>query len=168
MKHLHLIRRYWWHVLLVLIGLLVAIEMGNHESGQAKHQVTASPQPPSAPKGTQAGGADIGATGEPPSPTAATDIFAVRTWEPPPPPMDMTPPAPEAPPVPFRFLGRIAEHGQKPAFLLGAAERVMAVRVGDTIDKEWRLENAQGGELIFRYRPLNLRQTLPISQGGPS
>lgn len=104
--------------------------------------------------------------------TAATataqipDIFAARTWEPPPPPPDLSPPPPpQTPPLPFRFIGRITEPGKKPAFLLARGEEVLTVKVGDVIDRVWRLEKFTGGKLKFRYRPLNLLSTLPIGDG---
>lgn len=110
----------------------------------------------------QAGQATAGATPTAPVP----DIFAARTWEPPPPPPDLSPPPPpQAPPLPFRFIGRITEPGKKPAFLLARGEEVLTVKVGDVIDRVWRLEKFTGGKLKFRYRPLNLLSTLPIGDG---
>lgn len=95
------------------------------------------------------------------------DIFGPRTWEPPPPPPDLSPPPPpEAPPLPFRFIGRITEPGKKPAFLLARGDEVLTVKVGDVIDRVWRLEKFTDGKLKFRYRPLNLLSILPIGDGG--
>ena len=102
----------------------------------------------------------------PGTPSTPPDIFAARTWEPPPPPPDLTPPPPpKAPPLPFRFIGRISEPGKRPAFLLAQGEEVLTVRVGDVIDRDWRLEKFTGGKLKFRYRPLNLLSNLPIGDG---
>ncbi|OHC71260.1 MAG: hypothetical protein A2045_01940 [Rhodocyclales bacterium GWA2_65_20] len=90
------------------------------------------------------------------------DIFAVKTWEPPPPPVDTTPPPPQAPPLPFSFLGRIAEPGKKIAFMLSDGTRVLVVRVGDSIGENYRLEKYENGQLLFRYRPMNVSQALAI------
>lgn len=136
---------------------------------------TAAPAaaPTAAPAAGQAGepgqtapGAALPPAGPGTAPPA--DIFAVRTWEPPPPPpaAALPPPPPQAPPLPFRFIGRIAEPGKKPAFLLAHNEGVLMVSVGDVIDGVWRLEKFSGGELKFRYRPLKLLRTLPIGDGG--
>ena len=93
----------------------------------------------------------------------AADIFAVRTWEPPPPPVDTTP---QAPPLPFKFIGRFVEPGKGTTFTLTDGERILVVRVGDSIGKDYRIEKYARGQLLFRYRPMNIRQTLDI--GGPT
>jgi hypothetical protein len=104
-----------------------------------------------------------------PAPAQVSDIFAVHTWEPPPPPMPapeaVAPPPPQAPPLPFRFLGRIVEPGQAPVFLLVDGDRVRPVKVGQRIGDAYRLEKFEGGQLYFRYRPMNVVQSLPV--GGP-
>lgn len=96
----------------------------------------------------------------PPTPPVV-DIFAVRNWEPPP-PVDARPPPPQAPPLPFRYLGRIAEPGRGMAFMLARGERIVVVGIGDSIGKDYRVENYDKGRLLFRYRPLNVRQALVI------
>jgi hypothetical protein len=94
------------------------------------------------------------------------DIFAVHTWEPPPPPVAAAAPAvAQAPPLPFRFMGRIAEPGKAPVFLLVQGDRVLPVKAGERIGAAYRLEKFEGGKLFFRYQPMNLVQTLPV--GGP-
>lgn len=94
------------------------------------------------------------------------DIFAARTWEPPPPPLAAAAAqVPQAPPLPFRFMGRISEPGKAPVFLLVQGERVLPVTPGQRIGAAYRLEKFEGGKLYFRYRPMNLVQTLPV--GGP-
>lgn len=100
------------------------------------------------------------------APTPTPDIFAVRSWEPPPPPPPppAPPPPPQAPPLPFRFIGRIAE-GPDTAFMLVRRDQVISVRVGDTIDALYHLEKFEGGQLHFMYRPLNIRQTLFVGTG---
>jgi hypothetical protein len=107
--------------------------------------------------------------GQPPA-TAATpavDIFAVRNWEPPQPVMnDATQAAapPAAPPLPFRYLGKIVEPGKGVAFLLAQGDQVLSVRVGDSIDATYRVEKYEGGQLYFLYRPMKIRQSLPVGE----
>ena len=36
------------------------------------------------------------------------------------------------------------------------------VKVGDTVDSVYQIESANGGQLIFNYKPLNQRQPLAI------
>lgn len=93
------------------------------------------------------------------------DIFAPRDWQPPPPPappVEEVAPAPQAPPLPFRLVGRFIEDGQATVFLLAEGQRVFAVRVGDRIGERYRIEKIERGQLVFRYRPMNARQTLAV------
>lgn len=96
------------------------------------------------------------------------DIFAVRSWEPPPVVAAMAataaPAAPEAPPLPFRFLGRIVDADRGPAYLLDNGSRVVVVAVGDLIGKNYRVEKYENGRLLFRYRPMNVRQALDVGE----
>jgi len=93
------------------------------------------------------------------------DIFAVRSWEPPPAVVAMPVPAvPQAPPLPFRFLGRIVEPMRGPAYLLVDGARVIVVGEGDMIGKSYQLEKYENGRLLFRHRPTNLRQTLDLGE----
>ena len=92
---------------------------------------------------------------EPPNP------FAVRTWEPPRPLVSViTPPPPQAPPLPFRFLGRVSDPERGNAFLLTAGERVLSVKTGDVLDGQYLVEDYRDGQLHFLYQPMNIRQTL--------
>lgn len=91
------------------------------------------------------------------------DIFAVRTWEPPPAVAEtVEATAPQAPPLPFRFVGRIVEADRGPAYLLAEGARVFVVGVGDPVGKDYRVEKYENGQLLFRYRPMNLRQALDV------
>jgi hypothetical protein len=91
------------------------------------------------------------------------DIFGVRSWAPPPPaftaPLAVI--GPQAPPLPFRYIGRIVVDGGE-AFVLAEGARVLVVSVGERIDKRYRLEKRYKDELLFRYRPLNISQSLAI------
>ncbi len=105
------------------------------------------------------GGNDLPSVAAP----ASVDIFAVRTWQAPAPPADQTSPAPpQAPPLPFRFLGRIVEPGKNVAFVLGAGQGVVVVTVGDSIGGDYRVEKYENGQLLFHYRPMNIRQSLDV------
>ncbi|MDP1524972.1 MAG: hypothetical protein Q8M20_04130 [Rhodocyclaceae bacterium] len=93
------------------------------------------------------------------------DIFAARSWEPPPVVVEMAAPAaPQAPPLPFRFLGRIVDAERGAAYLLADGARVVVVGVGDRIGKDYRVEKYEKGQLLFRYRPMNLRQALDVGE----
>lgn len=93
------------------------------------------------------------------------DIFAVRTWEPPQPVVDIKPappPPPQAPPLPFKFLGKIADPDKGTLYLLTRRDELLSVGVGDTIDGIYRIDKYDAGQLYFLYQPLNIRQSLAV------
>lgn len=105
------------------------------------------------------------AMAQPAAEAPPVDIFAVRSWEPPPVAAEIAvETAPQAPPLPFRFLGRIVEADRRPAYLLADGARVVVARVGDPIGADYRVEKYQNGQLLFRYRPMNLRQALDVGE----
>ena len=91
-----------------------------------------------------------------------TDIFAMRTWEPPlaPPPPPAPAPPPVAPQLPFKFMGRIVDQQKETAFLLLRGKELVQVSVGDSIDGIYHVEKYENGQLYFLYQPLNILQTL--------
>lgn len=91
------------------------------------------------------------------------DLFALRTWEPPPPPIVSTPtppPPPQAPPLPFKFFGRIVDAGQAPSFILTRGTEMITVRIGDRIEPAYLVDKFDGTQLHLVYLPLNIRQTI--------
>lgn len=70
-------------------------------------------------------------------------------------------PPPQAPPLPFRVFGRYVDAGQQVVFLQ-INERNLAVRVGDVIDGQYRIESLHGSLLTFLYFPLQQMQTLDL------
>lgn len=106
----------------------------------------------------------------------AEDAFGMKSWAPPPPPPPPPPkavavpkgpppppPKPTAPPLPFKYLGRIEENGVATLFL-GAGDRTYVVRPGESLDGSYRLDSFQGNVLTFTYLPLNFQQALPVPQ----
>lgn len=135
-----------------------------------------APEPPPRPTAAARTAPSAGTGPREPAATADTsapvDIFAVRSWEPPPAeaapaPTEANaaaPPAPpEAPPLPFRYLGRLNEPGQAPVFFLGDEEdHVLAVRPGDPIGPDYRVGRFREGRLEFIYRPMKAQQFLAV------
>lgn len=68
---------------------------------------------------------------------------------------------PQAPPLPFRVLGRYDEAGQVVVFLQHQ-EQNLAVRPGDTLLNGYKVESITGSTLTLRYLPLNQVQTLEV------
>lgn len=87
------------------------------------------------------------------------DPFRSKTWFIPPPPPP--PVKPTAPPLPFRFLGKLVEEGETRVFLAYQG-RYLIVRGGDVINTTYLVEDIAGGRLRLRYQPLNEIQMLEI------
>lgn len=94
------------------------------------------------------------------------DLFKTLSWYVPPPPPPPPPPAPPppppvpvAPPLPFTFMGQLVENDRSQVMLV-RDERLLTVRVGEDIDRNYRLESFKDRVLTFVYLPLDTRQTL--------
>jgi hypothetical protein len=92
---------------------------------------------------------------------AAANLFASRSWQPPPPPVVAArQAAPTAPPLPFKYLGKLMDHGVVTAFVSqGALTHLL--HKGDVL-AEYRVEKITPVDVTFVYLPLNERQRLPI------
>jgi hypothetical protein len=71
-------------------------------------------------------------------------------------------PAPQAPPLPFRFLGRYDDDGDEAVFLQNN-EQTLVVRVGETVQSNYKIVALSANTLTLRYLPLDLEQTLDVS-----
>lgn len=117
---------------------------------------------------------DHRAAGKVGAPEAAPirDIFAAKSWAPPPPKVVIAPPppppppvAPSAPPMPYKFIGKMDDATSLKAFL-NRGDRVYVVSVGEVLDNTYRVESIKSGQMILIYMPLNVSQTLSV--GSPS
>ena len=71
-----------------------------------------------------------------------------------------------APPLPFVYMGKMQAAAEQWSFFLVKGDIVYAVREGDIIDKNYRVEGVSGGQLTFTYLPLKQKQFIYI--GDPS
>jgi len=104
---------------------------------------------------------------------AAADLFAAHDWQPPAPPpapvveVAAAPPPPRvAPPLPFRYLGRLEEpDGSVAVFLLrsGQERQPIVVRAGDLIAPHHRVDQIGPRGLRLTYLPLDQTQNLPFA-----
>ncbi len=99
------------------------------------------------------------ATGAP-----AGDPFQARSWEPAPTVVKRTvaPPPPQAPPLPFTYLGKMVD-GEQTTVFLAAADRNYVARSGDTLDGRYRVEKIEEDGLALTYLPLGAKQVLPFA-----
>lgn len=69
--------------------------------------------------------------------------------------------APAAPPLPFRFVGRVYE-GATMRLFLSRGDKLYSVRQGDALDGGYRIESVSDTSITFLYRPTGTRQTMRI------
>lgn len=67
--------------------------------------------------------------------------------------------APAAPPFPYQWIGRIDDQGQVRALLEGP-RRTLAVRAGEVIDRDWRVEAVGDDALSLLWLPGGKRLNL--------
>jgi hypothetical protein len=121
----------------------------------------AEPQPTPTPQ--SAGLPARGALGEPASP-----LFAVQSWQPPPPKAvaPPPPPPPTAPPMPFRFAGKLVQDGRVSVFL-AKGDTLLTVRQGDTVEGVYRVDSVGDTEIALTYVPLGQKQTIAVVSSLP-
>ena len=92
---------------------------------------------------------------------AKLDAFAPRNFSPVIPPQAAQAPArPEAPALPFRYLGKMVQDGKLSVFLANGDESI-TVHAGDRID-DYRVDKITEAEVRFTYLPLKTKQSLPL------
>lgn len=96
------------------------------------------------------------------------DLFASRSWAPPPAAAQPVaaakpapPPVPSAPPLPFKYLGRKADAERLVVYLAKGEDTFNAV-VGDTLQNTYSVESISESAVEFIYLPLGTRQSLSI------
>jgi len=102
-------------------------------------------------------------------PTPQRDAFRPRSWRPPPPPppppvvvVPAPPPPPTAPALPFTFMGRFENPGEKTVYYLVERGKLHAVTEGETINGTHRIEAVKDNRMDIVYLPLSITQTLAL------
>ena len=67
-----------------------------------------------------------------------------------------------APPLPFRYVGRLAQNG-KSEVLLMRGRVLYSLAEGDEIDGEYRVERIGSASVQFTYLPEGVRQSLDLT-----
>jgi hypothetical protein len=70
---------------------------------------------------------------------------------------------PLAPPVPFRYLGKIVDGERTAVFLVRNDEHFLAVP-GATLAGQYRVEDITSTAITLVYLPLGTRQSVPIPE----
>lgn len=157
-------RRYLLLLLLVTIVLSLYAEGSDNDTDVVEAAVRPMPAVPPATATERSAPSVLQPLSLPATAAVPKDaLFAVRDWAPPPPVIPPAPPpAPTAPPLPFRFMGRLAEDGGKPQVYLVNGDQLYTVREGDTIDGVYKVQRLDRSEMTLVYLPLNQQQILPI------
>lgn len=88
------------------------------------------------------------------------DAFAPRNFSPVLPPQAQAPAKKVAPPLPFRYLGKMIEDGKLKVFL-ARGEESLSVHAGQKLG-EYRIDKVTDSEIVFTYLPLKTKQSLPL------
>jgi cohesin domain-containing protein len=76
--------------------------------------------------------------------------------------VEAPPPAPVAPPMPYRVAGQVVFDGP-PRVVLARDDRVFFVREGDMLEGGYRVESIKSDAVTLVYTPLDERQTLAVA-----
>lgn len=96
------------------------------------------------------------------------DAFSARAWQPAPPPPSPAraepppPPPPTAPALPFTFMGKFENPGDKTVYYLVEGDKLHTVTEGETINGTYRIEAVKENSMDFLYLPLATTQTLAL------
>ena len=96
----------------------------------------------------------------------ANDPFQTMTWYVPPKPQAAKPLRPQAPPVPYRYFGKMVE-GDVPHAFLYQGDNVVVVKMGDVLASQYRVENIAPESVSLTYLPLGTRQIVPLGESEP-
>jgi len=66
-----------------------------------------------------------------------------------------------APPLPFRYVGRLAQNG-KVEVLLMRGEKLYSIVAGQKIGDDYVVEHIGDSSIRFRYLPLKLKQSMEL------
>jgi len=97
-----------------------------------------------------------------PLPEDAKDMFAGKSWYVAPPPAKPAPPS--APPMPYVYIGKLAEQGEKVIILLTRQNRSYTAREGDVLDNTYHVDEIRAPVMTLTYLPLNIKQTIQIGE----
>ena len=94
----------------------------------------------------------------------AQDPFSAHSWLPPAKPAAAAgpPPAPVAPPLPFRFAGQFYRDTGAEVYL-AKGEEIFPVKEGDTLEGQYKIESVTSSEVRFLHLPSGTSQVMQFS-----
>lgn len=97
----------------------------------------------------------------PAMPEKIKDVFTAKSWYVPPPVSNVRP-VPSAPPLPFIYIGKMLEEGNKYSVFLERQSRTYIVSAGEKIDVNYRVDTIIPPVMTLTYLPLDIKQTVQI------
>jgi hypothetical protein len=94
-----------------------------------------------------------------PLPELIHNPFAAASFDPPPPKVEA--PKPSAPPLRYKFIGKLAE-GKDYTVFLNDGDNMVIAHQGDTLNDTYRVKAITENAIQFEYLPLNTVQTLSL------
>jgi hypothetical protein len=80
-----------------------------------------------------------------------------------PPQRAAAPAVPAAPPLPFRYFGRLTQDGRTEVFVMRGDE-LISVAPGRHIDPQYRVDSVGEQAIAFTYLPMKLKQSMELPQ----
>jgi hypothetical protein len=88
------------------------------------------------------------------------ELFAARSWAPPPAPAaPQQPVAPAAPPNPYRFAGTSHHNGVRKVFLI-MGDRIFEAKAGEKLEQGFRVDSVSPEAVILVYEPMDIPVTI--------
>ena len=94
------------------------------------------------------------------------ELFGSQSWQPPAPKVAAAPAAPVAPPMPYRFAGKLLQDGKLQVFL-AKGDEVVSAREGETLDGTYRVESIDDAQITLLYLPLKHKESIPVNSSLP-
>ena len=149
--------------------LLASVVAGREDAPEAK-RIAVPIAPPAPAQVPDTEDLDLGKLKRVKKEGEVQDIFAGRSWTPPPAPVvaapvalapPAPPPAPSAPPLPFKYLGRMAD-AERLVVFLERNQVALSASVGEKLENDYQIEGISESAVTFLYLPLGTKQILNI------
>jgi hypothetical protein len=150
------------------LALLASVVTGREE-GRAPDRIVEAVVQPAPPVASEE--LDLDRLKRPKRDGEIQDLFAGRSWNPPPvraapaPAVvekPAPPPAPSTPPLPFKYLGRMAD-AERLVVFLERNQIPLSASVGDRLENDYEVVGIGESAVTFIYLPLGTQQVLNIA-----
>jgi hypothetical protein len=92
--------------------------------------------------------------------TPQSDPFALKNFAPQAPVVNAAPAKPTAPPLPFKYFGKVTEGGKTETYVMQGDE-LISIAAGQKIG-EYRVDKISEASIAFTYLPLKTKQSLDL------